>query len=178
MKCAEQMNTHTCSTVVNLIWFLVTSDWVFFDVCGPMCGGTAGEELKLMLGCLSPTFSSLTLIPSCHVWSRTQLPGSCLLYNLLTTLWERDTLKLMHVFSFTRSLSSRGETTCQQQEVLWAVLRIYCSYFSRKEILTTRRSHHPPFQHIFILLKIYCGIWLQQAEPCCRLQTIYSTIYL
>lgn len=75
-----------------------------------MCGGTTRVQLKLMLACLSQTFSLLTLIlplssliPLSTFLNITHIWWSCLVSNLLTTLWEKDISDLMCLFSFTES---------------------------------------------------------------------------
>lgn len=73
MTYAEPMNTHTRSTVVNLIWLLVAQVWISFDVYGAMCEGTSQVELKFMLDHLLPTFSLLNLIPLSTFLNITQL---------------------------------------------------------------------------------------------------------
>lgn len=61
-------------------------------------------ELKLMLDRLSQTFSLLTLIRSCHLWSPSKLSWishiwwSCLRAELLTTLCEKDFSDCVFVF--------------------------------------------------------------------------------
>lgn len=68
----EHPHSQRCSKS-NLIPCRVEQLRVSFDVYGPTCEGTTQVELKLMLDRLSQTFSLLTLILRCHLWSLSQL---------------------------------------------------------------------------------------------------------